>query len=54
MNTALEELTDDGVMVGSAFVQRLLAAPSLEEGLADVRSLTADLAAGIRAAVRPQ
>ena len=35
---------------GSAFVQRLQSAPSLEAGLAAVRELAADLAAGARAA----
>jgi tryptophan synthase alpha chain len=34
--------------VGSAFVQRLLDAASPEEGLDGVRSLAADLAAGVR------
>jgi tryptophan synthase alpha chain len=42
----------DGVIVGSAFVQRLLAAPDPAAGLAGVRELAADLAAGVRA--RPQ
>ena len=40
----------DGVIVGSAFVQRLLAAPDTAAGLAAVRELTAELAAGVRAA----
>ena len=40
----------DGVIVGSAFVQRLLAAPDLDEGVAAIRTLAADLAAGVRAA----
>jgi tryptophan synthase alpha chain len=44
----------DGVIVGSAFVQRLLAAASQggdpADGLASVRELAADLAAGVRAA----
>jgi tryptophan synthase alpha chain len=38
----------DGVIVGSAFVQRLLAAPDAAAGLAQVRSLAAALAAGVR------
>ncbi|MGO9077621.1 MAG: tryptophan synthase subunit alpha [Streptosporangiaceae bacterium] len=38
----------DGVIVGSAFVQRLLAAPDAAAGLAAVRELAADLAAGVR------
>jgi tryptophan synthase alpha chain len=38
----------DGVIVGSAFVQRLLAAPSLADGVAGVRGLAAELAAGVR------
>ena len=40
----------DGVIVGSAFVQRLLNAPSLDAGVTAVRDLAADLAAGVRAA----
>jgi tryptophan synthase alpha chain len=40
----------DGVIVGSAFVQRLLAAAGPREGLVAVRSLAAELAAGTRAA----
>jgi tryptophan synthase alpha chain len=44
----------DGVIVGSAFVQRLLSAASPQQGLADVRTLAADLAAGVRAAIRPR
>ncbi|MBV9796294.1 MAG: tryptophan synthase subunit alpha [Actinobacteria bacterium] len=39
----------DGVIVGTAFVQRLLNAPSPDEGIAAVRALAADLAAGARA-----
>ncbi len=39
----------DGVIVGSAFVQRLLAAPDEQAGLASVRELAAELAAGVRA-----
>ena len=42
----------DGVIVGSAFVQRLLAAPDLETGIAGVRDLAADLAAGVRPPAR--
>ncbi len=38
----------DGVIVGSAFVQRLLSAPDAESGLAQLRSLAAELAAGVR------
>jgi len=38
----------DGVIVGSAFVQRLLSAPDPASGLAGVRELAADLAAGVR------
>ncbi|MEU4095625.1 tryptophan synthase subunit alpha [Streptomyces sp. NPDC026673] len=38
----------DGVIVGSAFVKRLLDAPDLERGLAGVRALAADLAEGVR------
>jgi tryptophan synthase alpha chain len=40
----------DGVIVGSAFVQRLLAAPDEAAGLAAVRELATELAAGVRAA----
>ena len=40
----------DGVIVGSAFVQRLLSAPDPEAGVTAVRDLAADLAAGVRAA----
>ena len=39
----------DGVIVGSAFVRRLLDAPDLASGLAGVRALTEELAAGVRA-----
>ncbi len=39
----------DGVIVGSAFVQRLLAADSPQAGLASVRALAAELADGVRA-----
>ena len=38
----------DGVIVGSAFVQQLLSAPDAESGLAQLRSLAAELAAGVR------
>jgi tryptophan synthase alpha chain len=43
----------DGVIVGSAFVQRLLDAPDPAAGIAAVRELTADLAAGVRRGVKP-
>jgi tryptophan synthase alpha chain len=43
----------DGVIVGSAFVQRLLAAGSPAAGVASVAELAAELAAGVRAAQRP-
>jgi tryptophan synthase alpha chain len=38
----------DGVIVGSAFVQRLLDAASPEDGYAAVRELAAELAEGVR------
>ncbi|MGW4383744.1 tryptophan synthase subunit alpha [Kitasatospora sp. NPDC004531] len=38
----------DGVIVGSAFVKRLLEAADPEAGLAAVRELAADLASGVR------
>jgi tryptophan synthase alpha chain len=38
----------DAVIVGSALVSRLLEAPDEQAGLAGLRSLTADLAAGVR------
>ncbi|MEU5051890.1 tryptophan synthase subunit alpha [Streptomyces sp. NPDC021096] len=38
----------DGVIVGSAFVKRLLDAPDLETGLAAVRALAGELAQGVR------
>jgi tryptophan synthase alpha chain len=38
----------DGVIVGSAFVQRLLAAEDEQAGLAGVRELAAELATGVR------
>ena len=41
----------DGVIVGSAFVRRLLDAPGAA-GVAEVRSLAAELAAGVRRASR--
>jgi tryptophan synthase alpha chain len=40
----------DGVIVGSAFVQRLLTAANLDAGVAGVRDLAAELAAGVRGA----
>ncbi|KOG89046.1 tryptophan synthase subunit alpha [Streptomyces varsoviensis] len=38
----------DGVIVGSAFVKRLLDAPDLESGLTAVSALAGDLAKGVR------
>jgi tryptophan synthase alpha chain len=38
----------DGVIVGSAFVRRLAAAQDADTAIADVRTLTADLANGVR------
>ncbi|GHC55783.1 tryptophan synthase subunit alpha [Streptomyces cinnamoneus] len=38
----------DGVIVGSAFVKRLLEAPDLDSGLAAVRTLAGELAEGVR------
>jgi tryptophan synthase alpha chain len=38
----------DGVIVGSALVRCLLDAPDLDSGVAALRELTADLAAGVR------
>lgn len=38
----------DGVIVGSAFVQRLLDAPDHQSGLASVRALAGELARGVR------
>ncbi len=38
----------DGVIVGSAFIRRLLDAPSEREGIAGVRRLAAELAEGVR------
>ena len=40
----------DGVIVGSAFVQRLLTAEDEQSGLVSVRDLAAELAAGVRMA----
>jgi tryptophan synthase alpha chain len=42
----------DGVIVGSAFVQCLLTAEDEQSGLASVRDLAAELAAGVRAGAR--
>jgi tryptophan synthase alpha chain len=42
----------DGVIVGSALVRCLLDASDLDSGVAAVRELTAELAAGVRAAER--
>ena len=42
----------DGVIVGSAFVRALAGAGSAAEGVAAVKSLAADLAAGVRAGER--
>ncbi|MGW4641171.1 tryptophan synthase subunit alpha [Sphaerisporangium sp. NPDC004334] len=39
----------DGVIVGSAFIRRLLDAPDEAAGLASVRELAAELATGVRA-----
>jgi len=38
----------DGVIVGSAFVQRLISAPDTAIGLADIRQLAIELAGGVR------
>jgi tryptophan synthase alpha chain len=38
----------DGVIVGSAFIRRVLDAPDEASGLAAVRELGAELAAGVR------
>jgi tryptophan synthase alpha chain len=43
----------DGVVVGSAYVRRLLDAPDLVTGVAACRELTADLARGVRARRTP-
>ncbi len=42
----------DGVIVGSAFVRRLLDADTPEDGIAAVRALAAELAEGVRSARR--
>jgi tryptophan synthase alpha chain len=42
----------DGVIVGSAFVQRLVEAPDLATGVRGVRELAEDLAGGVRRPVR--
>jgi len=42
----------DGVIVGSAYVRRLLDAPDVRAGVAACRELTADLARGVRARQR--
>jgi len=42
----------DGVIVGSAYVRRLLDAPDVGAGVAACRELTADLARGVRARQR--
>src|SRR5579859_6462443 len=42
----------DGVIVGSAFVQRLLEAPDLAVGVRGIRELAEDLAGGVRRPVR--
>jgi tryptophan synthase alpha chain len=42
----------DGVIVGSALVQRLLEAPDLAAGVHGVRELTEDLAGGVRRPVK--
>ena len=42
----------DGVIVGSAFVQRLLDAPDLAAGIQGVRDLAGDLAVGVRRPAR--
>ena len=44
----------DGVIVGSAFVQRLLSAASEADGLDGVTELTTELAAGVRGQVSAQ
>lgn len=38
----------DGVIVGSAFIRRILDAPDTASGLAGIRELTAELAEGVR------
>jgi tryptophan synthase alpha chain len=42
----------DGVIVGSAFVQRLLDAPDLAAGIQGIRDLAGDLAAGVHSPAR--
>ncbi len=42
----------DGVIVGSAFVRRLMDAPDAETAIAEVRDLATELAAGVRANTR--
>jgi tryptophan synthase alpha chain len=42
----------DGVIVGSAFVQRLLDAPDLAAGVRGVRELAEELSEGVRRPVR--
>ena len=42
----------DGVIVGSAFVRRLLDAPDEAAGLSAVRALAAELADGVRQGIR--
>nr|WP_202488416.1 tryptophan synthase subunit alpha [Streptomyces sp. SID5473] len=42
----------DGVIVGSAFVKRILDAPDTDSGIAAARELAADLAAGVREGAR--
>ncbi|HEX5741256.1 MAG TPA: tryptophan synthase subunit alpha [Pilimelia sp.] len=42
----------DGVIVGSALIRCLLDAGSLDEGITALRTLSADLAAGVRRSVR--
>ena len=44
----------DGVIVGSAFVQRLLDAPDPAAGIGAVRDLAGDLAGGVRHPARPR
>ena len=44
----------DGVIVGSAFVQRLLSASDPAAGCASVADLAAELAAGVRGSARPR
>ncbi|GGJ80269.1 tryptophan synthase alpha chain [Pilimelia anulata] len=43
----------DGVIVGSALIRCLLDAPDGDAGLAALRALSADLAAGVRRSARP-